>query len=181
MKRSAYLIAWCALATLAFAAPVSAQGPIEGEGSMAVGNATVSVGGGTAILTLTDVPSFVTFNRLAPPTFPFINSFKFSDDFGDEIGWNVNGSIEAPMGANRTVSLNGFWANIDDKDSARCDDGGPTTFCAWWPIVDDPAVAQAIGTVTGESIISVAERDVDHWGVSLEVKQQLTPGVMGVT
>ena len=51
MKRSGRIIAGLALATLAFAAPVSAQD----SGSMAFGNATVSVGGGTAILTLPDV------------------------------------------------------------------------------------------------------------------------------
>jgi len=51
------------LACLHFAAPLRAQGPIEGEGSMQVGNVTVSVAGGTAILTLPDVPSFVTLNR----------------------------------------------------------------------------------------------------------------------
>lgn len=184
MKASTGIIAGLALATWVFAAPASAQGPIEGEGSMQVGNATVSVGGGTAILTLPDVPSLITLNvgnGGARPN-PFISGFKFSDDFGDEIGWNVNGSIEAPMGANKTVSLSGFWANIDDEDSARCDDTGAALSCFWFQLVDDPAVVNGT-SATGnlESVISSAEREVDQWGVSLEVKRQLDPTVSGVT
>ncbi len=148
---------------------------------MQVGNATVTVGGGTAILTLPDVPSFVTFNG-AGAGVPFINGFKFSDDFDDEIGWNINASIAAPMGANKTISLNGFWANIEDEDSARCDDGGAATECDWFALVDDdPAVFNSSFTRAGESIIFDAEREVDQWGVSLEVKKQLSPSVSGVT
>lgn len=175
MKRSGHIIAGLALAYLLFAAPVTAQ-----AASMQVGNATVSVGAGTAILTLPDVPSVVLINTGAAP-FPFIsNGPKFSDDFDDEIGWNVNGSIEVPMGANRTVSLNGFWANIDDEDSATCSDTA-TTNCAWYPLVDNPATTQARGTIAGEQIVTTAKRDVDHWGASLESKWQMNPGVMGVT
>lgn len=165
-----------------FAAPVAAQGPIEGEGSKRYGNATVTVGGGTAILILPDVPSLMTFNVESVGT--FINGFKASDDFGDEIGWNVNGSIEVPMGANRTVSLNGFWANIEDEDSLRCNDGGTTTTCGFFPLVNDPSIQQSVFTFAGvpsQSLITNATREVDHWGVSLEVKQQLNPGVSGVT
>ena len=184
MKRSGRFIAGFALASFMFAAPLSAQDPIEGEGSMQVGNATVTVGAGAAILTLPDVPSLITLNVGAGggrPN-PFISGFKFSDDFGDEIGWNVNGSIEVPMGANKTISLSGFWANIDDEDSARCDDPGGTLSCFWFELVDDPAVRNGFSaTGNRESVISKAEREVDQWGVSLEVKQQLNSGAMGVT
>ncbi len=72
---------------------------------MQVGNATVSVGGSTTILTLPYVSSFVTLEGSAAP-FAFIKGFNFSDDFGNEIGWNINGSIEVPMRANQPVSLN---------------------------------------------------------------------------
>lgn len=150
---------------------------------MQFGNATVSVGGGTAILTLPDIPSFVTRNaNVAGAT--FISGFKFSDDFDDEIGWNINGSIQAPMGANTTVSLNGFWANIDDKDSARCDHGpGIATACTWFALVDDPTVSAggSQSSAPGDSIISNADREVDQWGVSLEAQRQLPPTVSGVT
>lgn len=149
---------------------------------MQVGNATISVGGGTAILTLPDVPSFLTFNAdnggIRPN--PFINGFEFSDDFDDEIGWNINGSIEAPLGVNKSISLSGFWANINDKDSARCDDPGPTGSCFVFALVDDPAVLTGksfTGNLT--SATSIAKREVDFWGASLEVKRQLNPSISG--
>lgn len=147
---------------------------------MQVGNATVTIGGGTAILTLPDVPSFVTREGIVAP-FAFIEGFRFSDDFDDEIGWNINGSIEAPMGANKTISLNGFWANIEDEHSFTCTEN-PLDFCTVYPLVDDPAVFQNVFVaVTGDSLVSNAEREVNNWGVSVELKRQLNPGVMGVT
>ena len=145
---------------------------------MAVGNATVSVGGGTALLTLPDVSSFVTLTSNAGNN-PALQTFELSDDFSDEIGWNVNASIATPMGANKTVSLNGFWANINDKDSKTCIDGSPTAFCELFPIVDNPATSQTVAP--GESLVMNTEREVDQWGVSLESKWTLNPGVMGVT
>lgn len=184
MNRIGRFIAGFALVFLLFTAPAGAQGPIEGEGSMQVGNATVSIGGGTAILTLPDVPSLVTLNvgAFGGAPNPLVSEFKFSDEFGDEIGWNVNGSVEAPMGANKTVSLSGFWANINDEDSARCDDPGGTLSCAMVSLVDDPTIRDG-KTITSNrtSAISNAEREVDQWGVSLDVKRQLNPGVSGVT
>ncbi len=181
MKSSRRVIAGFALASVLFAAPAGAQE----SGSMAVGNATVSVGAGTALLTLPDVPSIVVVSRGLVNTSDVTEKFKFSDDFGEEIGWNFNGSIEAPMGANRTVSLNGFWARIEDEDSARCVDdrtGGTTNACVTFALVDDPNLFQTpFTTANGLAITSNAKREVDQWGVSLEAKRELNPGVMGVT
>lgn len=173
-----HFLASTALTALVFFSPASQA---QDQGSMQVGNATVSVGAGTAILTLPDVPSFVTLNSNVA-TFPFISGFKFSDDFGDEIGWNVNGSIEVPMGASKTVSLNGFWANIDDKDSATCTDTGAAVTCSFFALVDDPTSTNGLNTIlTGQEINTTAKRNVDHWGVSIESKWRMNPGVMGVT
>ncbi len=150
---------------------------------MQVGNTTVSVGGGTAILTLPDVPSLIARHSSAAP-FSQLEDFKFSDDFGDEIGWNVNGSIAVPFGANKTLSLGGFWANIDDKDSATCITTAAGQNCRLFPLFDpDPAVLNSSSTanIVGRTYASDAERDVDQWGVSLESRWNLTPEVMGVT
>lgn len=176
MKLCKKWLAGLTVASLAFAAPAAAQD----EGSMQAGKAKVSVGGGTAILTLPDVDSFLTLNALILGNNRVLDSFKFTDDFGDEIGWNVNASIEAPIGVGKTLSLNGFWANIDDKDTARCDHSA-TTQCVINSLVDAPGINNNNGTLAGESIVSSAERDVDQWGVSLEAKRQLYPGISGVT
>ena len=155
-----------------FAAPANAQD----SGSMQVGSATV--GGGTAILDLPDVQFLFLFKNVQPVI--ATGHFTEADDFADEIGWNVNGSIEVPKGANRTVSLNGFWANIDDEDSATCSDSGRVTHCVWFPLVEGPAIF-SIATGANQQIVSTAKRDVDLWGASLESKWHLNPGVMGVT
>lgn len=170
------LIVGAAIGSVLVAMPASAQ-----EGSIQVGTATVTVGGGTAILTLPDVPSFITVDSRTAP-FRFINGFTFNNDFGDEIGWNVNGSIEAPIGIGRTISLNGFWAKFDDKESATCTETA-ATFCSFYPLVDNPAIAEAVSVANaaGGFVTTNAERDVDQWGISLELQRQLKPGGMGVT
>ena len=114
MIKSNRLIIIFALVSFLFGTSANAQ--VNGEGSMQVGNATVSVGGGTAILSLPDVSSFLTRVLVAPIR---LETLRFSEDFGDEIGWNVNGSIEAPIGGAKTVTLGGFWANINDEDTIR--------------------------------------------------------------
>ena len=170
------------LATTALAALVSFSPAIQAQdsGSIQVGGATVSVGAGTAILGLPDVQSFVT-RGVNAGSIPFINGFQASDDFGDELGWNVNASIAVPMGATMTVSLNGFWANIKDDDAFTCTSPAGQG-CVWFSLVDDPVVGgQNNGAALGETVTSNAERDVDQWGVSLELKRQRNPGVMGVT
>lgn len=168
-----------ALLPLLLAAPARAQD----EGSMHVGDATITVGGGPAILTLPDVPSLFTVNAEGAATIDFVSDdFSFSDDFGDEVGWNINGSIEAPMGANKTISLNGFWAHIEDDDSTSCirpESAASRRRCILFPLVDSPGF-QGFSANT-ISIFADTEREVDQWGGSLEVKTQLTPGVMGVT
>lgn len=90
MERSGCIIAGLALASLAFAAPVCAQD----SGSMAVGNATVTVGGGTAILTLPDIE----FTTVGDNTVAGISTFARNEnqEIDGEIGWNINGSLEIP-------------------------------------------------------------------------------------
>lgn len=177
---SHFFIAGVALATLAFVTPASAQE----SGSMQVGGATVSVGAGTAILTLPDVE----FTKFLGPggTLDVIDRVKDSKDFDDEIGFNFNGSIAVPMsGANggpKAVSLNGFWAKIEDDDSTSCQ-GSAAGQCAWVGLFDDPAISQgnSLGTAVNPPGRTVSSREVDQWGISLESAWQLTPGVMGVT
>ncbi len=145
---------------------------------MQVGGATVSVGAGTAILTLPDVPSIVTLRQFAVPNI-FIRDFKASKDFEDEVGLNINASIAVPTSANQAFSLDGFWANIDGDSSFTC---SPTAVqaCNIWPIFDSSPTAVEIRGL-GNGVTSNVEREVDQWGVSLESQWTMNPGVMGVT
>lgn len=133
---------------------------------MQAGATTISVGGGTAVLTLPDVSSMMTGGPRVLGL-PVSRTYKFSDDFGDEIGWNLNGSIIVPVGA-ATISLKGFWASIDQKQTDSCSSADNTTYCLINSIVDDPGV-QVSGIAVGTgTLTSSAERSVNHWGSALE-------------
>jgi len=177
-KRSGPLLAAASLILLVLAAPVSAQNFPSGDGSMQIGDATISIGGGTAILTLPDVTSMMTEGSAATP-FPVGQTFKFSDGFGDVLGWNINGAIAVPAG-NATVSLNGFWARIEDDHNETCDavSMAPAgTVCTLAPVVDGPG--QQITGAPGGQMFSAANRDVDQWGAALE-SEWAAGGVAGL-
>lgn len=146
---------------------------------MTVGGTTVSVGAGTAILTLPDVPSIMDLQSFAAGR-ALIRTIKFSEDFDDEIGWNVNGSITRAFGGNQALSLSGFWSEITSEHSERCI-AQTNQGCLWYPLTDNPAANQANGVGPGRSISSYGQRQVDHWGVSLETQWHSMPDVMGVT
>jgi hypothetical protein len=84
-------------------------------------------------------------------------------------------------GRPKEVSLNGFWANIEDDDRLTCTSTALIDNCIWVNIVDSPGSSNVIIANTGQSAVVSSDREVDHWGASLESKWQLTPGVMGVT
>lgn len=85
--------------------------------------------------------------------------------------------MSAPMSGGRSVTLSGFWSEIDDTDTSSCTRTGPV-FCSWVQLSDNPA---AIGFAIFNSATYRTTRDVNHWGVSLEGSRTLAPGVMGVT
>jgi len=169
------LISGLVLSSCLYAAPLEAQD----SSSMQVGNATVSIGGGSAILTLPDASSFVA-RFTAPGAGTFIEGFKFSDDFDDTIGWNTNASISVPVSGSNTISLSSFWSRIEDDDSFTCLDSGVGDSCLFFPL-GSPNNLNQIATTATTGISSSAERQVDHWGLSLESKWLLDPGVMGIT
>lgn len=174
MKCFGRVVAGLSVLTLLFVLPASAQE----SGSMKVGDATVTVGGGMAMLTLPDVSAMLTQTTNTDP-FPVLQSYKFSDDFGDEVGWNVSGSIAVPLnGANGgpdEISLNGFWVQISDDDGFNCTGNAvPQINCLVAPLVDDPTIVQVNGILGGNQIHTSATRDVDQWGASLESKWLLS-------
>ncbi len=174
MKFPSRLISGLMFASLAFAMPASAQ-----DAMTQIGNATITVGGGTATLDLPDVK----FNKTIPIAAvgqTVSSRVTDADDFSDEIGWNINGAITAPMGGNKHVSLSGFWANIEDDDTSSCTSVAGA-ICIVNALIPNPAALVALAAAVGTSFISRTERDVDQAGVALEVKQLLTPGISGVT
>lgn len=175
MTRSGRIIAGSALAAFLFASPAGAQSPIEGEGSMQVGKATVSVGGGTAMINLPDVE----FMRQVVPA-GLVRRLDDSKDFGNEIGWNGNASISLPIRANSRISVSGYWGHINDDDSTICTTTA-TAFCTFQGLVDSPASQSAILLGAGQQYLGSSDRDIDQWGVSGEFKWLIAPEVMGVT
>lgn len=150
---------------------------------MQVGNTTVAIGGGTAILTLPDVEFTKRVDNVAPGTVPAQPGIKDSEDFGDEIGWNFNGSIERSIGAGRSIALNGFWSEIDKDDKQTCTSpASGTANCVWIDIVDDPTdVDNLFPAVAGNTATINSDREVSHWGLAIEAKKDQSSGIMGIT
>ena len=175
---SVRVIAGAALASLIMSIPSKAQD----AGSVQVGDATISVGGGTAILTLPDIPSFVSLAGVTVPSSFQTGTFKLSKGFDDEIGGNINAAIEVPVGGPATMALGGFWSTIEGSTTATCLDGDFNNLCMFAPLVDNPNTPQrSLTSAIGQTISTATEREVDHWGVSLEAKWDGTPDISGVT
>ena len=142
-----------------------------------IGITTVTIGSGIAMLSLPDVGSMVVRGANIAPTFPVFETFKFSDNFDNRVGWNINGSIAVPVGG-ATVSLNGFWARIKGNDSFTCTVQAGN-LCQVMPLVDNPAIQQINAANTfGSTVVANSERKVDHWGAALESKWALNPGFL---
>lgn len=139
-----------------------------------VGNISLTIGGGTAVLTLPDVQSPLTRTTNVAP-FTILDSFDYSDDFSSELGWNINGGVSIGLGgggwAPDAVSVNGFWARISGDHGFTCTgSAAPQTNCLITPLVDDPATQQVGGTLGAQSISANTDRDVDQWGTNLELR-----------
>ena len=152
----------------------------QDTGSTQVGKATISVGGGTAIL---DLPDVALINRTPTNNVgtTVIDSFATSEDFSDEVGWNANASLHMPLSGGHGVTINGFWAHIEDDDTTACTRVAGAN-CVINALVPNPAMPDFINPgAPGESFITTATRDVDQTGLSIEYSKMLTPGIMGVT
>ena len=171
MQSSGHITAGTVLSLLLFNAPVAAQE----SGSMTVGNVTVSVGVGAQMLDLPDI-QYLVATDVAVNT-AFLGKNDDSADFFDEYGWNIDGSISVPvtdaMSQYQSISLKGFFAKIDDDDKASCTGTAGVNNCALFNIVDIPGTTTFATSGVGESFVSNTSREVDHWGLSLEFKQQI--------
>ena len=151
-----------------------------------VGATTISVGGGTAILTLPDVPSFVSQAGVTAPSSSQLATFELSDELDDEIGGSIDASIEIPViginGRHKLISLGGFWSTIEGDTNSTCLDSNFTNLCMFAPLVDDPNRPQrSLTSAIGQTISTSTSRDIDHWGASIESKWVMDNGISGVT
>ncbi len=145
--------------------------------------ATFSFGAGTAILTLPDVPSFVSLAGVTVPSSFQTGTFALSDGFDDEVGANISASLNLPLtDSNKAIALSGFWSTIEVKTTSTCLDGDFNNLCMFAPLVDNPNTAQrSLTAAIGETITTTTKREVDHWGASVEALWQRPSDIAGVT
>jgi hypothetical protein len=167
------------LASLLATEPLSAQT----SGSMQVGETIISVGVGAATLTLPDVPSFVSLAATSNPSSLQTGTFELANEFDNETGWNIDGSIKMPVsgqGGGAQLALQGFWTRIEGRGNATCLDGNFSNLCMYAPLVDNPALPQrSLTGAIGETISTSTKRDVDHWSGSIETRIVTRSGMSG--
>lgn len=143
------------------------------------GNTTVTIGGGTAILDLPDVNFTTVYNEAVAPSV-FGGQIEDSGDFFDEIGFNINGSIATPIGGNQQLVIGGFFSQIENDDRSSCfDNAAGTSRCSWVNIDGSGNLISLTGG--GETVTINSDRDVDHWGASIESRWLAGPALMGIT
>jgi len=125
------------------------------------------------------------------PNVQFINNYfpgganaavrqEFVNDDGDFDGFRIDGGIaNIPiLGGAYVMDVKGFFAWHDDKSELECRNttAVPGRFCAANPLIDNPNLIQFVGTQLGTTQLFTTDRDVNHWGVALEVAR----GPMGL-
>jgi hypothetical protein len=158
MHRTLQLLAATAFGVAVWAPTASAQT----ANVVAVEGTTISVGGGTAFLTLPDTKF----------------TFRYDNDSGDTVhkqtnldynafsdyGGGFTGSIQTPLGG-WVGAVHGFWSSINNNDTNTCKNTGGTT-CAAADLVDEPGPS----TVSAVDVLKArTSKDVDLWGVAVEL------------
>lgn len=146
----------------------------EETATIEMGDTTVTIGTGAVIF---DLPKSRSMLKRVVNVLPLniLENYNVDDDFNNEIGWNINGSISTYMDG-KIVTLGGFWANISHDSSFFCNVSDATEACIITPILDDPTFSQTSANDGPTTYTSASERDVDLWGISLESKMDFTPG-----
>ena len=162
--------------------------PALATDSMQVGNATITVGGGLARLTLPDIE----FTQQS--TVPGLDTiFKHeNEDIAWKYGWALEGvgevAVDSMFGVD-TIGIRGFYADYEDTTTLNCGLNNGPTVCSVTNIVDDPTAQNKFGLVDlGIGLAPVpqagaslrTEREVDHWGIALEGKSG-APNALAIT
>ena len=104
---------------------------------------------------------------------------EFRNDDGDFDGFRIDGGIaDIPMmGGSYMVGVKGFFAWHDDSSELQCvNNGTANAQCRAIPLIDNTAVIDSVSASARNTSQYETDRDVDHWGVALEVAR----GPMGL-
>jgi len=131
------------------------------------------------------------YEYLALPDVRFINRYflpgasggvarqEFRNDDGDFDGFRIDGGVSniPIMGGAYLMGVKGFFAWHDDKTELQCASNAaavpPLSLCLANPLIDNTAIVQAVsaggGGGAGNTQQFTTDRNVDHWGVAIEV------------
>jgi len=98
---------------------------------VAVEGTTLSVGGGSAFLTLPNTKFTFRYDNDSDDTVHKQDNLDFSD-----YGGGLTGSIQTPLGG-WVGAVHGFWSSISNDNTNTCKNTGSTT-CAAADLVDQP-------------------------------------------
>jgi hypothetical protein len=155
MYKSLILLAGTALGVAALAPTASAQT----ANVVAVEGTTLSVGGGSAFLTLPDTRFTFRYDNDSGDTVRKQDNLDFSD-----YGGGLAGSIQTPLGG-WVGAVHGFWSSISNDNTNTCKNTGSTT-CAAANLVDQPGPS----TVSAVDVLKArTSKDVDLWGAAVEL------------
>jgi len=149
--------------------------PAHGQesGSMQVGNATVTVGSGAALIYLPDMFFLSTTTGVGNNT---LRKLKTNDVDGD-VGYNFNGELTFPTGevggSPVTIAVRGFYANVEANDSLSCT-GTVAVVCSIDSIV--ATGAGSVNTGVGATLNANTERDVGNWAAAVEGRLAMGAG-----
>lgn len=122
-----------------------------------VDGTVISAGGGVAYIALPDVR----FTFFTDPATGDTTGKQKNNDL-ENYGGGFSGGVETPLNwfGSASAVFSGFYANIEDDDRTRCRTGGE---CGFSNIIDTtgPSSASPVG-----DLLTLADRDVDHWGIS---------------
>jgi len=159
-------------------------GPALGTGAMQVGNATITMGGGIARLTLPDI-NFT--QQSTPDTLGTIFKHE-NEDIAWKFGWALEGVAEVELDGSwgvNTLGMRGFYASYEDTTTLQCGlngSNGVSSVCTVSNIIDNPNTTNKYSMVSNPTVLPAAvvvpdsaasirtEREVDHWGIGVEGK-----------
>ena len=97
------------------------------------------------------------------------------NDDGDFGGFRLDGGIaNIPiMGGAYVMGARGFFAWHEDKTDLACTNSTLTgaRFCSALPLIDNPNILEFVGGFVGNTNLFTTERDVNHWGVAVDIAQ----------
>lgn len=152
---------------------VAPQGADAQEATASYGGLKVTVGAGSALLTLPDVDLILRINN----NFNTLTKFE-NNDISEDFGYSLGGAVEIPAGGPaspvHSFVVQGFFSQINDDDNQTCVDGGINGRCSFMSPIDRPGVQDKFGFSPAGSLTTNTDREVDHFGVAIEAKRNLS-------